>query len=265
MTQQAAGSGGSSAGFQETPYADSSWEIVGPPPGNGTFEAMQLENLNTTTRVVDPMFADFGGRGTEGKAVRWHLPENQTGSQRPAPRPDEPKVVGVPEAEVVRRIAEATAAARSAGLAEGRAEVAETNSKATERLTTWCKDLESQLLANSATLEAAALQIAVEISHKILFATAEVNPEYIVPIIREGLRLTQGARIHKVRVSPQDLEFVELEGVAKKLSEFDGSWSFVADETVKAGCIVETSAGEVDLDLEAAWQRVAQQVLRSGT
>ena len=35
-----------------------------------------------------------------------------------------------------------------------------------------------------------------------------------------------------------------------KFQEFDGSWNFEADETIKAGCVLESSAGLIDLQID---------------
>jgi len=51
-------------------------------------------------------------------------------------------------------------------------------------------------------------------------------------------------------------------GIARMLKEYDGTWLFEADEGIKSGCVVETSAGVVDFQLDQAWERVAGNVVR---
>ena len=80
--------------------------------------------------------------------------------------------------------------------------------------------------------------------------------------MREALKYAGTASIKKVKVSAQDLEFIEVMGLSKKLKEFDGSWAFEADENLKSGCVIETSAGEVDFNLEKSWERIAESVVR---
>jgi flagellar biosynthesis/type III secretory pathway protein FliH len=46
------------------------------------------------------------------------------------------------------------------------------------------------------------------------------------------------------------------------MKEYDGSWSFVQDETIRAGCVVETSSGEVDFRLDQAWERIKDNVVK---
>jgi flagellar biosynthesis/type III secretory pathway protein FliH len=112
-------------------------------------------------------------------------------------------------------------------------------------------------------LEASAVKLAVEIGEKIVGHAVEINPEYITNIVRQALGKAGGAAIKTVRVSPQDLEFIQVVGVAKQLKEFDGTWAFEADDTIRAGCVVSTSAGEVDFQIDKAWERMRDAVLKS--
>ena len=85
--------------------------------------------------------------------------------------------------------------------------------------------------------------------------------EYINDVIRAGLERLGSSRPLRIRVSAQDFEFIEVVGIAKSMKEYDGTWAFVADESINAGCIVETSAGEIDFQLDEAWERIKQNVV----
>ena len=111
-------------------------------------------------------------------------------------------------------------------------------------------------------MERQAVELALQVARKIIEQAVEINPEYIIPIIREAITSSGSAIIRKVRISPQDMEFVEYAGLRKQLKEFDGSWDFEADESIRSGCIVETSASQIDYQLDKAWERVRDQVVK---
>ena len=111
-------------------------------------------------------------------------------------------------------------------------------------------------------IERHAVELAVDMARNIIEGAVEINPEYIIPIIREAIQMAGGATIERVRVSPEDMEFIEVIGVAKRLKEHDGSWNFEADPEIKSGCVVDTSAGQVDYQLDQAWARARDEVLK---
>src|SRR5690606_16120529 len=115
------------------------------------------------------------------------------------------------------------------------------------------KDLARQIEERITQTEKDAVALALEISKKIIDTTVEVNPEYLVHIVREALGQAGAAAIRKIRVSPQDYEFIEVVGLRRQF-ESEGSWDFEADETIRSGCIVETSGGEIDFQLDRAWE-----------
>jgi flagellar assembly protein FliH len=124
------------------------------------------------------------------------------------------------------------------------------------------KDLIQQSERTLQELESDAVKFSLEIAKKLVGQAVEINPEYIIEIVREALSKVGSALIERVRVSPQDFEFIEIFGVRKMLDDSDQSWNFESDETVRSGCVVDTSAGEIDYQLEEAWQRIAEQVMR---
>ena len=111
-------------------------------------------------------------------------------------------------------------------------------------------------------VESEAVKFSVEIAEKLVGHAVEINPEYILPIIREALSKAGTANINRVRVSPEDFEFIEVVGVRKVIQEKEGSWDFEADETIRSGCVIDTSAGEIDFRLDEAFKRIADSVVR---
>lgn len=254
----------SQASYEETPYADSTWEIVGKPPEPEHFEPMGVPVLAHDEVLVDPMFADYGGRiGTEA-AQRWHLPEHLavvTEQEGEAEKEGPAKVALLPE-EIERLKAEAYEAGRSAAAEElSQAHAADLKDVQT-RLQSFTQDLAQQIQTKIQETEREAVKLSLAVAEKIIGTTVEVNPEYIVPIIEKALSLAGTAIVKRVRVSPQDLEFIQVEGIAPKLPGSEETWEFVADESIRSGCIVESSAGQIDFRLDESWARVRDQVVR---
>jgi flagellar assembly protein FliH len=131
-----------------------------------------------------------------------------------------------------------------------------------ERYATLIEDMNTQIQEGIDGVERRALEFALQVAKKLVGTTVEVNPEYILGIIKEATKLTGGATIKAIRVSPQDLEFLKMLSPDKQFKEFDGSWSFQADETIHAGCVVETSSGQVELDLDKAWEKIKESVIK---
>lgn len=131
-----------------------------------------------------------------------------------------------------------------------------------ERYATLIEDMNTQIHEGIDGVERRALALALQVAKKLVGTTVEVNPEYILGIIKEATKLTGGATIKAIRVSPQDLEFLKMLSPDKQFKEFDGSWSFQADETIHAGCVVETSSGQVELDLDKAWEKIKESVIK---
>lgn len=253
--------------FVETPYQDATWEVVGEPAQNLEFEPLELEVIPHPGTMVDPMFADYGGR-MEATKSRWHLPEHLAVGAAPAEeraqqqQEAEEDLARARQEELERVRAEAYAQGQEEGRKSAVAEQQAEMTRIEEQLSTVLKDLTSQLQERAAAVERQALSLALAIAEKLVTTTVEVNPEYLVPIVREAISLAGTATIRQVRVSPQDFEFIEVVGVARKLKEFDGTWQFVADETIRSGCIVDTSAGEIDYQIDAAWERIREQVIK---
>ena len=93
--------------------------------------------------------------------------------------------------------------------------------------------------------------------------SSTINPEYITQIVKEAVRSVGGASILRVRVSPEDMEFIKVVGLSEQLGELAKGWAFEADATIKSGCIVDSSAGEADFQLDRAWERIRAGVIKS--
>jgi flagellar biosynthesis/type III secretory pathway protein FliH len=250
--------------YHETPYEDQAWEIVGTLSEKTEFLPLEISVLPRAKLATDPMFQDFGGLSAEKQAKRFHIPSGlgkDFGSQKHED-PDAGKVKLFPqELEALKRsvFEEGFRAGMTKGQEEGNAKLQSLQ----KGMQTVLQDLAQQITQNLRGLERSSVELSLAIAEKIVGYAIEINPEYIAQLTREALSHAGSAVIKKVRVSPQDMEFIEVVGIPKTLLEMDGSWSFEQDESIKAGCVVETSAGEIDFRIEQAWDRLKDSVLKA--
>jgi len=246
--------------YRPSQYSDERWEIIGTVSDHDEFLPLSIEVVETAgRRSVDPMFEDYGGTTSSAVKQRFHAEGGMVATR-------ETEAVA-PHAEIdVAQLDHAREEGFLQGIEAGKAAAAEEHEAALaelkERLNTLLSDLATQLQEEVAQSERHAIDFCLSLAHKMVGHAVEINPEYVVKLIHDALSLCGAANIHKVRVSPEDLEFIEVLGVAKSFKEYDGSWAFVADDTIRAGCVVETSAGEVDHRLDTAWERVKDNVVK---
>ena len=255
----------SQATYKETQYADDTFEIVGESNPQEEFVPLEMKALPRATVVTDPMFADYGGI-VGGEETRWHLPQHvawkpKTGAQRGEAEEAGPPQITMSEDDLSAKLEEARAEARLAALEEFSAAQTEKLAALEGRVGAVLQDIQKQFNENVAQIEAKAVVLATALGEKIVGHAVEINPEYLLEIVRAALLHVGSASIKKIRLSPADLEFVDVLGIRKRMREFDGTWDFEADETIKMGCIVDTTAGEIDFDLEASWNRLRDKIV----
>lgn len=253
--------------YEETPYEDSSWEVVGDEVFGDEFQPMQMDVVSRAQHVTDPMFHDYGGIPKVKTSRRWHLPE-ELSYQTPEHlrkleevEEEDPHVkITEDEIEAIRQ------EAYQKGLEEGRAaateELGERMQTIEAKVTSVFEDLKTQFEEQLVSCEKRSVSLALGISEKLVGHAVEINPEYIVGIVKQGIDLAGSSTIRRVRVSPEDLEFIELVGLTAQLRSHDDIWEFVADDTIQAGCVFETSAGELDFNLNDAWKRIEAKVMK---
>ncbi|MCI5064277.1 hypothetical protein MRY87_00980 [bacterium] len=252
--------------YQETPYEDASWEIIDEVDENPQFAPLEMEVLNAGEFSVDPMFEDYGGTAPADTVRLFHATDvHQT---EPSVSPEE--LLRREIAELREKHAQELQALEASALERGReegraareAEHEASKQQVDESIQTVIRDMFQQLKETVTELEEHSVQFSLEVAKKIIGSSVEVNPEYIVEIVQEALKQAGTALIKKIRVSPEDFEFIEVLGVRKVIQGFDGSWDFEADATINSGCVVDTSAGEIDYQLDEAWERIAEEVVR---
>ena len=255
----------SQADYQETAYEDQSWEIIDEVDENPVFHAMELEVMKSEDFTIDPMFEDYGGE-TPAKVTKMFHATDTTAPEKVDNEETLKKEIEALKASQEQAIEAARQTAYEQGKREGKEEATEQRKAAegmiNEAVEMLLKDMFGQVQLAVKEIEKKSVAFSLEVARKLIGNAVEVNPEYIVEIVQEALSHAGTAMIRKVRVSPEDFEFIEVLGVRKIIQQFDGTWDFEADSTINSGCVVDTSAGEIDFQLDEAWKRIADDVVR---
>ena len=282
--------------FKPTAFQLSQFEVVEQATVVDSFQVSKFVSLGTASPAVDPMFEVYDRQVTseppsgdsddtrEEQQALGAEAEDDTEPSAEDVGANEEEVAGQEfdleaherelaanqaeedrkalEAEHARQLEEVRTTTREDALAEARRESEEKLKVIEERYASLIDDMSVQIHEGVEGVERRAVDFAIHIAKKLVGAIVEVNPEYVLGIIKEAVKLTGGATIKVIRVSPQDLEFLKLLSPDRQFKEFDGSWSFQADETIHAGCVLETSSGEVEFELDKAWDRIKESVLK---
>ncbi|MCB0358146.1 MAG: hypothetical protein KDD44_00865, partial [Bdellovibrionales bacterium] len=152
---------------------------------------------------------------------------------------------------------EGRAAGDAEGYERGKGEVAEHYQQLATRVEAIAKEMDVRATEFFATVERNALEFSLAVAKKIVLSTAEANPEYIYQVIQQGLSRLGGAKPLKIRISPQDYEFLEVVGLPETLQSSELGVEYVADDAIAAGCVIQTDFGEVDLQLDSMWEQIA--------
>jgi flagellar assembly protein FliH len=264
--------------YAPTPYVQTTWLVLNEEKlGSSGFAPLQAETLSTMQRLRDPMFEDYSGimpanNGPEWGGVDAFQCQQQDGDA--AARELELRVreeqleEQLEEQRKQRELAEQAALIQDSytrGLEEGRNSArteAEENLKALEaRLSNTLDDMRVQISESLTTTEQKAAELALLIARKLIGSVAESSSDYILPIVKEAIALSGSAQIKHIRVGTRDYEFLQNIKPAALGAESDAAWSFEADDSIHIGCVVVTTGGEVDLNLEQAWERIRAQIL----
>ena len=88
------------------------------------------------------------------------------------------------------------------------------------------------------------------------------NPEYILEVIHTALESIKGATIKKIRVSTQSFGFLKSINKKEEFSNVENDFEFVADDTINKGCVIESSLGDANFDLDSAFKRLVYGITR---
>jgi len=269
--------------FKSAAFQVSNFETLTEVPPVEQFKSSQWECIGAAAAVADPMFEVYDDVITQ-------QPQGPTAAQHTETSEDDSKVGDVGElsfdeiashyqmlrqeldqahedkhaleAEHARQLEALQATLSEEIRAESQRESEIKLKAAEERYAALIEDMNNQIRESVEGVERRAVEFAVQVARKLVGTIVEINPEYVLEVIKEAVKLTGGATIKAIRVSPQDLEFLKMLAPEKQFKEFDGTWSFQGDDTIRAGCIIETSSGEVEFDLDKAWERIKDSVTK---
>lgn len=154
----------------------------------------------------------------------------------------------------------------AAGLVDGRAQAeVELQQKMADFLTSQASEsaralsvlfdsAQSQLAEAQQTMAQGVLELSCELARQVLRQELSVNPNVLMPVIREALELLGAEhRSAVVRMHPVDLDVLE----GPLSSEFSGmALSLRSDLSLQpGGCVVESAGMVVDASLQKRWQR----------
>lgn len=244
--------------YAPTPYSATKWEFVGDRPSDLEFVSLNLEVLRDESRLNDPMFESFdtAEKFTESGGS-FELPGMEKEPEQPGMDPEEL------ERLLQEKFEEGLAQGRLEGTADVEQRITESYEALNTRMTEITAKIEQEVQEHVGGLQTKALEFALEISKKILQTTAEAKPEYIYDLIRKGMGSLGAAEPIKVRVSLDDYEFLDVIGLPSDLSEAELGVRYVADETIAAGCVIETNYGEISLELDSMWEQVKESLFPS--
>ena len=242
-------------GRKASPYEDSVWENIGEFEAQEGFVPLELTVVEGEPSDSDGMFTDFseGQTVTSGSA---HGGGVATQRKKRALTPREQAAVE-----------DACQEYFDAGVAEGK-KASDEQVKAREKdrvvkMERFQASLNEALELAIARIEKDALALALEVARRIVAATVEVRPEYIIEVLHEAMGSMGAARPVRVRVSPDDHEFISVIGLPPELSAGELGITYVSDESIRSGCVVETNFGEVDLVLDRVWERIKSQIFQA--
>lgn len=246
--------------FTPTPYAPTSWEVVGEQVKERDFVPMEVSIVKGEESLPDPMFDVFDHGLAEQGAERFVV---SRGAVFAGAVPDLAELEAVRAAERESLIAEHQAAIEQArqegyeaGFSASEATIIEKYEALSGQLGAVVGEIQNEWRSLAEKLEQEALQLALQVSKRIVPAVAHLQPEYIVDIIKQGLQQLGAAEPVRIRLSPDDYEFLNVIGLPVELSEGELGVKYVSDDTITHGCIVETNYGELDLQLDAMWEQL---------
>jgi flagellar assembly protein FliH len=108
------------------------------------------------------------------------------------------------------------------------------------------------------SMEGEIVQLSLAIAEKVIHLEAATNQEVIRGVLREAIRNIGDRENMKIRVHPQDFQFM-MEIKSDFLQSFDGirNVTFTEDESIRrGGAIIEAVCGEVDARLDQQYQEI---------
>lgn len=165
------------------------------------------------------------------------------------------------EAEAIRR--QAQREGFEAGVAEGRTVADQELLPARAALEHAAREVAKQLDARIDLLERQAAELAVQLAERVVAAAIETRPELVIDAVRGVLRGVLERDRLVLEVNPEDLALVQA-GAAEIAAKLGGirELEVLAEPRVsRGGCVVRTSAGEIDGSVASQLERAREIIL----
>jgi flagellar biosynthesis/type III secretory pathway protein FliH len=230
--------------FRPSAYENASWEVLGERLPLEGFAPMKLA-VHSGETTQDPFFLNFD-KSEVAKEVNAKLEaENAVKSATVIAKENLEKQYELGFEQGYQKAKE-----------EGAKEFEQQLNAEREKVSELTKSLGSEVKQSMDSLEQRALELSLEVAKRILSATAELKPDYIVEVIKKGISLIGASTPLKIKVSPQDYEFIKVVGLPAEISASELGIEYQADEAISSGCIIETNYGSINLELDSMWEQV---------
>ena len=238
--------------YVPTPYRASQWEGIESVDPRPMFRNLAVEVLESTN-TFDPMFDRFDVESFQQDNVE------ETADENPLEQ--------IPEEvfEEIRKQAyeEGLAAGKELGHADAQIEIVEKYEALATSMKDITENIRNELGLKLEEIEKKSFELALEVSRRVLSTTAEAKPEYILDVIRNGLSHLGTSKPFKIRVSPDDFEFLEVVGLPEDLTLEGAKIKYLADENIVSGCVIETDFGELNLELDKMWSEIKHMLFKA--
>jgi flagellar biosynthesis/type III secretory pathway protein FliH len=226
--------------------------------GGGSIRRAEAQHLVRSEQAVgEPTLSagdEGGGESFEQQGAQQEVEELQDG-----PNEQESSHVRLDESALHAALQESY----EQGRLSASEEVTQAQLQLEERYRLLWEDMQTQLDEALRLNETKAVELAMQVAKRMVGNVVENQRDYIHQVIQEAIKLTAGVEISAIRVSPQDYEFLQLNQYGDKKKVVAGEHiSFISDESIRAGCVLVTTAGEVDFDLDKAWERIRAKALQ---
>jgi flagellar biosynthesis/type III secretory pathway protein FliH len=236
--------------YVPTPYAQTAWEGSDTYDRNPQFLGISLDVIAHEGFRIDPMFEVFQDTLETGTFKQYE--------SEPLASNDEVPAISEEELQQLKESAfqDGVAVGKEEAQSEYKAELEITNQAFQEKIRELRETIYKELEDRFDKIEQNALNLSLAVSKKILDTTTEVRPDYIFEVIRKALNSSGGAKAVHIKLSPEDYEFISVEGVPDDITDSPLDITYVAEESITRGCILESEFGELNLEIDEMWKEV---------
>ena len=146
-------------------------------------------------------------------------------------------------------------AGHAEGLEKGLAEGREAAARETARLKNLADIFSTEISKADESISEQVLDLSLDLARALLKTSLTINPELVIPIIREAVRylpaLHQPALLY---LNPDDMALVQ-DKIGDELTKT--GWQIASDTQLEPGsCRVDTAHNQIDASMSTRWQRL---------